>query len=134
MDPFDVSHLSNRELKRALKQAAAKHHAHRDALLADAAEIESRGLELPPDVMEHIEELREERSDEPIDSSIKLRPVGPGRYELKVDLDLETYEKLLYARLLLGDEVPDGDLGRVIDCAIDAVSQALEGGEDLTRK
>jgi hypothetical protein len=134
MDPQSLSHLSDQEVLRGLAEAVAKQRAAADALLADAAEFEARGLELPPDVKEHVQELREERADEPGDSSIKLRPVGLGRYELQVEIGLETYEKLLYARVLLGDEVPDGDLGEVIDRAFGAFAEALEHGEDPTRE
>jgi len=133
MDPKSLAHLSDQEVLRGLAEAVAKQRAAADALLADAAEFEARGLELPPDMKEHVQDLREERAAEPSES-IELRPVGLGRYELQVEIGLETYEKLLYARALLGDEVPDGDLGEVIDRAFGAFAEALEHGEDPARE
>lgn len=129
MDYSDLSHLSDQELLRATKAAVARQRATADAMLADAAVAEARGLEIPEDVKERIEELREERAGEPDGFSARLTPIAEGLFEVQIEMDLETYEKLLYARLLLVDEVPDGDFGRVLERALDALIEALERGE-----
>jgi hypothetical protein len=53
---------------------------------------------------------------------------GPAddRIVLKVALDRATHEKLVYARQLLGHAVPSGDVGRVLDRALDVLIARLE--------
>jgi hypothetical protein len=68
------------------------------------------------------------RVDSPAAQS-ELTPLPDGRYLLRVDLDLETWENLRYAQALLGDEVPAGDMAAVIERALQAfVDDAEKGG------
>ena len=129
MDPFDVSHLSDQELKRALADAADRERAAEDFLL-DTAKIEARGLELPPDVKERVQEIQTERAEDHRDSSFKLNPVEPVRLEVQIEVALDTYERLSYAQFVLGDDV----LARVIKSAFQSLIEELEKAEDAARK
>ena len=69
-----------------------------------------------------------ERVDSPASQS-ELTPLPDGRYLLRVDLDVETWENLMYAQALLGDEVPAGDMAAVINRALQAfVDDAEKSG------
>jgi 5-methylcytosine-specific restriction endonuclease McrA len=51
---------------------------------------------------------------------------APARIALRLMVREHTYAKLQQARLLLGHQVPSGDLAHVLDCALDALIHRLE--------
>jgi len=57
-----------------------------------------------------------------------VAPLAPERYKIQFTASAETYEKLRLAQDLLRHQVPDGDLGQVIDRALTALLK------DLTRQ
>ena len=56
----------------------------------------------------------------------RVAPLAPGRFGLQFTVGQETHEKLRYAQALLGHAVPTGDLGQVLDRALDALIARLE--------
>ncbi len=56
-----------------------------------------------------------------------VAPLAPERYKVQFTASAETYEKLKLAQALLRHQIPDGDLGTIIDRALTALVQ------DLTR-
>ena len=58
----------------------------------------------------------------------EITPLPDGRYLLRLDLDLETWEDLKYVQALLGDEVPAGDVAEVLKRALRVVvDEAAKG-------
>jgi 5-methylcytosine-specific restriction endonuclease McrA len=56
----------------------------------------------------------------------KIQPLAPQRYAVQCTVGQGTYEKLQYARALLGHTVPAGELDQVLDRALDALIARLE--------
>ena len=56
----------------------------------------------------------------------KLAPLGPQRFALQLTIGQSGYDKLLYARALLGHAASSGDLAVVIERALDALIGRLE--------
>jgi 5-methylcytosine-specific restriction endonuclease McrA len=56
----------------------------------------------------------------------RVAPLSPGRFGLQFTVGQETHEKLRYAQALLGHAVPTGNLGQVLDRALDALIARLE--------
>jgi hypothetical protein len=56
----------------------------------------------------------------------KLAPLAPERFHLEVTFGRKTHDKLLYAKDLLGHELPSGELAQVLDRALDALIDQLE--------
>lgn len=56
----------------------------------------------------------------------RVRPLAPQRYALQVTIDQATRDKLLRAQELLAHQVRAGDVGEVLDRALDALIQKLE--------
>ena len=59
-------------------------------------------------------------------SPSRVAPLAPQRYALQCTVDQGTFEKLKYARELLGHALPNGDLAQVLDRALDALIARLE--------
>jgi hypothetical protein len=57
----------------------------------------------------------------------KLAPRSPERFVLQLTIGEATRDKLLRVQALLGHEVPSGDLAEVVDRALDAILDDLEG-------
>ena len=53
-------------------------------------------------------------------------PIAPGRFEVRFTFGQAAYDKLQYARELLGHVVPSGDLPHVIERALDELISKLE--------
>ncbi len=56
----------------------------------------------------------------------KVTPLAPQRFALQVTIGQSTHDKLRYAQGLLGHRVPSGDVGEVLDLALDALIERLE--------
>jgi 5-methylcytosine-specific restriction endonuclease McrA len=65
-------------------------------------------------------------SSSPVTAQSRVAPLAPGRYGLQFTVAQATHEKLRYAQALLGHSVPTGDLGQVLDRALDALIARLE--------
>ena len=55
-----------------------------------------------------------------------IKPIAPERYKLQVTLSRATHDKLRVAQNLLRHSVPGGDLGSVLDRALDALLAHIE--------
>jgi 5-methylcytosine-specific restriction endonuclease McrA len=56
----------------------------------------------------------------------RLAPLSPGRFALQVTVDQETHDQLRYAQALLGHAVPNGDVAKVLQRALDSLIEKLE--------
>jgi hypothetical protein len=54
-----------------------------------------------------------------------VAPLAPQRYTVQFTASAETYEKLRLAQALLRHQIPDGDLGTIVDRALTALVQEL---------
>ncbi len=54
-----------------------------------------------------------------------VAPLAPERYKVQFTASAETYEKLRLAQALLRHQVPDGDLGTIVDRALTALLRDL---------
>ncbi len=54
-----------------------------------------------------------------------IAPLAPQRYRVQFTASAETYEKLRLAQALLRHQIPDGELGKIIDRALTALVQEL---------
>ena len=147
MNRYSLTHLSDQELLRGLAALAAQDRANNAAMLAHIAEADARQLDHPLAGDELLEAAHRYRSEtEQPDAECSLRPepqtelspgtveapapevtqLAPQLYLLDVTLDRETYDNLLYAQALLGDEIPPGDVAEVIRRALETFIQAHE--------
>jgi hypothetical protein len=121
--------------------------ANAEALVAEAsgkskAEIEVLLARLAPrpDKPERLERVGEQgelvpepphRDDglvaEPPRAEATVAALAPERFALQVTISGETQEKLLRAQALLRHQVPSGDLAEVLDRALDALLDKVEG-------
>lgn len=62
-------------------------------------------------------------------------PLAPRRYKLQVTMEQETRDKLAEAKALLSHQIPDGDLAKILDRALDALlTEAKKRKAALTDK
>ncbi|MBI3998027.1 MAG: hypothetical protein HY355_03260 [Armatimonadetes bacterium] len=54
-----------------------------------------------------------------------IAPLAPQRYRVQFTASADTYEKLRRAQALLRHQIPDGDLGQIVDRALTALLQDL---------
>jgi hypothetical protein len=54
-----------------------------------------------------------------------VTPLAPQRYKVQFTANAETYEKLRLAQDLLRHQIPDGDLGQIVDRALTALLRDL---------
>ncbi len=54
-----------------------------------------------------------------------VAPLAPERYRVQFTASAETYEKLRLAQALLRHQIPDGELGKIVDRALTALLQEL---------
>ena len=96
-----------------------------------------------PDVPERLERVAEEAALAPeppgpeaqaapapagnAQAKTTLAPLAPERFALQVTIGEETQRKLLRAQALLRHQVPSGDLAEVLDRALDALLDRVEG-------
>ncbi len=59
-------------------------------------------------------------------SRLKVAPIAAQRFALQLTVGQSTYDKLEYARALLGHTIPSGEIAQVIDRALDALIGQLE--------
>jgi hypothetical protein len=119
-----------------------------DELVADASGKSKTDIEIllarrapRPDVPERLERAAEHAVvvpdggpaggevvlEPPTNVSNKLAPRSPERFALQLTIGEATRSKLLRVQALLGHEVPSGDLAEVLDRALDAILDKLEG-------
>ncbi|HEU5060361.1 MAG TPA: HNH endonuclease [Kofleriaceae bacterium] len=110
-----------------------------DALVAEAsgkskAEIEILLARLAPkpDVGPRLDRVAEQTAlvpEPPAEPARTSRavPLAPERFALQVTIGEATHEKLLRAQALLRHQVPSGDLAEVLDLALDALLDKVEG-------
>ena len=63
----------------------------------------------------------------PADGTARLAPLAPERFALQMTISEATQRKLLRAQALLRHQVPSGDLAEVLDRALDALLDKVEG-------
>src|SRR5262245_38229810 len=93
----------------------------------------------PPGALEtqHAPGRVEGKSSEPIRHSIeppasfhpprpKVAPLAPERFALQLTMTQNTHDKLRRAQELLSHQIPGGDLGQLLDRALDALIHQLE--------
>jgi hypothetical protein len=56
----------------------------------------------------------------------RVEPIAPQRFALHISISKEMHDKLQYARELLSHSVPSGDIGQVLDRALDELITKLE--------
>jgi hypothetical protein len=56
----------------------------------------------------------------------RVAPIAPERFVLQVSIGQSTRDKLRYAQELLSHEIPSGEIGEVLDRALDALVARLE--------
>lgn len=54
-----------------------------------------------------------------------VEPLAPQQYRVQFTASTETYEKLRLAQDLLRHQIPNGDLGQIMDRALSALLEAL---------
>jgi hypothetical protein len=156
MNPYSLSHLTDRDLLRGLTAAAAEDRDTKAALLAHLAEVDARRLHLSAGYASlHAYcvgalGLSEDTADEllagatckseaevqaiilplPTGEHVEERvvPLSPQRFQVQLTIGQSTYDKLRYAQSLLSDQIPSGDLAQVIELAFQALAEELSGG------
>ena len=61
----------------------------------------------------------------------EITPLPDGRFLFRCSLDQETYDLIEDVRELLADEIPSGDLGTLMERALQAAIEKLEGRESI---
>lgn len=59
-------------------------------------------------------------------ADVRIVPLAPGRFELRCTLGQQAHDQLHHARALLGHAIPDGDLAKVLERAIEQLVRTLE--------
>ena len=62
----------------------------------------------------------------PVRGAATVAPLSPARFALQLTIGEETRSKLLRAQALLRHQMPSGDLGEVLDRALDALLEKVE--------
>jgi hypothetical protein len=116
-------HLTTENVEAVIAEASGKSRAEIEILLARLAPR--------PDRAERLERVAEQGALVPEppghDSRAKVAPLAPERFALQVTIGGATHEKLLRAQALLRHQVPSGDLSEVLDRALDALLDRVEG-------
>jgi hypothetical protein len=138
MRAHSLSHLSDADLIRGLASLAAQDRANKATLLAHLAEADARRLTQRPadeqlapgqveaDGPDPTESPACQLAPGPVDTSSELVPGAPEPFLLRLTIGRSTLDRLRYAQALLGDEVPSGDLSRVVERAFEALIRRLE--------
>jgi hypothetical protein len=113
-------------------EASGKSKAEIDVVLARVAP--------KPDVPQRLERVAEQTELAPaagdgvapappryVEGGAKLAPLAPERFALQVTIGEATERKLRRAQALLRHQVPSGDLAEVVDRALDALLDRVEG-------
>jgi hypothetical protein len=125
-------HLTDDNAAELVAEASGKSKAEIEVLLARRAPR--------PDVPERLERVAQQTELVPgparpdaapaageAERRAKMAPLAPARFALQLTIGEETQEKLLRARALLRHQVPSGDLAEVLDRALDALLDKVEG-------
>ena len=116
-------HLTVDNVEQLVADASGKSKAEIEILLARLAPR--------PDIPERIERVAEQTVLVPepprAEAAAKVAPLAPKRFALQVTIGEATHGKLLRAQALLRHQVPSGDLAEVLDRALDALLDRVEG-------
>ena len=128
-------HLTDDNVEALVAEASGKSKAEIEVLLARLAPR--------PDVQQHLERVAEQGQlvlepphdgeqvvPEPpcrADDTARVAALAPERFALQVTISEATQKKLLQAQALLRHQVPSGDLAEVLDRALDALLDKVEG-------
>ena len=126
-------HLRDGNVDALVAEASGKSKAEIDVLLARLApkadvpgrlarEVEQQVLvPEPPDADVMPEPPR------PAGGTGRVKPIAPARFALQMTIGEATQQKLMRAQALLRHQVPSGDLAEVLDRALDALLDRVEG-------
>jgi hypothetical protein len=126
-------HLEDENVDALVAEASVKSKAEIDVLLARLApnadvppRLEREGgqqvlVPEPPDADAMPEPPR------PAGGTGRVQPIAPARFALQLTIGEATQQKLLRAQALLRHQVPSGDLAEVLDRALDALLDRVEG-------
>jgi hypothetical protein len=123
-------HLTDDNAAELVAEASGKSKAEIEVLLARRAPR--------PDVPERLERVAQqtELAPGPVapdavpaagETRATMAPLAPARFALQLTISEETQAKLLRAQALLRHQVPSGDLAEVLDRALDALLDKVEG-------
>jgi 5-methylcytosine-specific restriction endonuclease McrA len=125
-------HLTADNVESLVAEASGKSKAEIEVLLARLAP--------KPDVPQRLDRVAEQTELAPpagdevapapppkVEGRAKLVPLAPERFALQVTIDEATERKLRLAQALLRHQVPSGDLAEVLDRALDALLDRVEG-------
>ena len=145
MNRYSLSHLSDHELLEGLRELVSQDNATTAAIVAHLAEADARnlkpsmpGIETPISSAEPVPApAGGPDPNTPIEvgppgAGEQITPLPDGRYQLDLVVDQAFLDDLDYLRDLLGDELPSGDTGELVERALDALVEELE--EQLVRE
>ena len=129
-------HLTDQNVEALVEEASGKSKAEIEVLLARLAPR--------PDLPERLERVTEQMAlvpepphavatppapegARPAEGTEKLAPLSPEKFALQLTIGETTQRKLLRAQALLRHQVPSGDLAEVLDRALDALLDRVEG-------
>lgn len=134
MSRYSLKHLSDQSLLRELKSLVSQERATKALLVAHLGEVDARQLVAPTEPASNgtlpssgtLESgLAEPQLPAPAPQQIV--PLAPGRFLVRCTVDRATYERIEYARELLGHSVPNGELAQLVALALKALIAELEG-------
>ena len=129
-----VPHLTDENVEALVAEASGKSKAEIEILLARRAprpdlperlERVAEQIELVPEPPHA--ELAPAESPRHAQGTARVAPLAPERFALQITIGEETQRKLLRAQALLRHQVPSGDLAEVLDRALDALLERVEG-------
>ncbi len=126
-------HLKDENAEELVAEASGKSKAEIEVLLARRAPR--------PDVAARVDRVAEQgelvapgpvgnAAEQPRGQSVRtgrVAPLAPERFALQVTISGETQQKLLRAQALMRHKVPSGDLAELLDLALDALLDRVEG-------
>jgi hypothetical protein len=132
-------HLTEENVEVLVAEASGKSKAEVEVMLARRAPR--------PDVPERLERVTEQAElapgpvahevvsgpvahevvPAPVRVAARVAPLSPERFALQLTISEETRSKLMRAQALLRHQVPSGDLAEVVDRALDALLEKVEG-------
>jgi hypothetical protein len=128
-------HLTDNNVEALVAEASGKTKAAIDVLLARLAprpdvpprldRVAQQGelVREPPGPAEQVVP----EPPRPVGDGTRVTALAPERFALQVTIGAETQQKLLRAQALLRHQVPSGDLADVLDRALDALLDKVEG-------
>ncbi len=127
-------HLTSDSAEELVAAASGKSKAEIEILLARRApqpDVPER-LEREPEraalvISDHGSDMVEVVLEPPRQASARVAPLAPERFALQLTITDATRMKLLRAQALLRHQVPSGDLSEVLERALDALLDKVEG-------